>query len=214
MSFDESHIADVVIWDSHPLALGATPVQVIIDGIPQLSSPQTVPKPASKQQVPQTPDFETEAKEAVQYEGLPPLGPLRSRTSVVVFTNVSAVLKKAAGEGGVLETFASPPDSVERATVVVQNGKIICEGTDATLDCASYLREDDYTVVNLNNGALQPGLVSVGSTLGLQEIAFETSTTDGVIFDPLTDDPPRMAGGVEYMPIALDGVQFGTRDAL
>ena len=26
--------ADVVLWDSHPLALGATPIQVFIDGVP------------------------------------------------------------------------------------------------------------------------------------------------------------------------------------
>ncbi|KAN0081191.1 hypothetical protein V8E55_008815 [Tylopilus felleus] len=31
-------ISDLAIWDSHPLALGATPVQVFIDGIPQLEA--------------------------------------------------------------------------------------------------------------------------------------------------------------------------------
>ena len=36
---------DIVIWDWHPLALGATPRQVYIDGIPQLEKPQELNKP-------------------------------------------------------------------------------------------------------------------------------------------------------------------------
>lgn len=28
--------ADIVVWDAHPLSLGATPLQVFIDGVPQL----------------------------------------------------------------------------------------------------------------------------------------------------------------------------------
>ena len=39
------HLA-IVIWDSHPLALGATPRQVYIDGIPQLEKPQELNKPS------------------------------------------------------------------------------------------------------------------------------------------------------------------------
>ena len=31
---------DIVIWDSHPLALGATPRQIYIDGAHQLENPQ------------------------------------------------------------------------------------------------------------------------------------------------------------------------------
>lgn len=31
--------ADVVLWDSHPLRLGATPTHVYIDGISQLAEP-------------------------------------------------------------------------------------------------------------------------------------------------------------------------------
>lgn len=35
----KNYDADLVLWDSHPLALGATPLQVFIDGIPQLRKP-------------------------------------------------------------------------------------------------------------------------------------------------------------------------------
>ena len=58
--------ADLVIWDSHPLALGATPIQVIIDGIPQLPARFVVEKPHSFQVVPKVPNFDKEADQTVR----------------------------------------------------------------------------------------------------------------------------------------------------
>ncbi|KAG6891468.1 hypothetical protein C0992_006199 [Termitomyces sp. T32_za158] len=83
--------ADLVIWDSHPLALGATPVQVFIDGIPQLQSPHVVRKPKAFQKSPKVPNFDKEAAKAVEYEGLPPLAPAKPLPSTTVFTNISSV---------------------------------------------------------------------------------------------------------------------------
>ncbi|KAJ8496327.1 hypothetical protein ONZ45_g12505 [Pleurotus djamor] len=59
--------ADLVLWDSHPLALGATPIQVFIDGIPQLDNPFNVQKPASFQHSPKVPNFDDEAEAAIHY---------------------------------------------------------------------------------------------------------------------------------------------------
>ena len=42
-----SNRADIVLWDSHPLALGATPQQVWIDGIAQLGHASPVPPPSA-----------------------------------------------------------------------------------------------------------------------------------------------------------------------
>jgi imidazolonepropionase-like amidohydrolase len=61
--------ADVVLWDSHPLALGATPSQVFIDGIPQLKGLK-VEKPKSLQEVPKTPNFDKEANLTLKVESL------------------------------------------------------------------------------------------------------------------------------------------------
>ncbi|QRW21800.1 amidohydrolase family protein [Rhizoctonia solani] len=41
----QGYDADIVIWDSHPLSLGATPQQVYIDGSPQLDEPLFCPNP-------------------------------------------------------------------------------------------------------------------------------------------------------------------------
>jgi imidazolonepropionase-like amidohydrolase len=53
--------ADIVLWDSHPLSLGATPRQVFIDGIPQLDG-TIVEKSKVLQSAPKTPNFDKEAK--------------------------------------------------------------------------------------------------------------------------------------------------------
>lgn len=58
--------ADLVIWDSHPLNLGATPTQVIIDGIPQFSTQFAVQKSQSFQVAPKVPNFDKETQETVR----------------------------------------------------------------------------------------------------------------------------------------------------
>lgn len=204
-----------MFWDSHPLSLGATPTQVIIDGIPQLTSPYTVEKPSSYQDVPRTPDFDREAADAVKFEGLPPLAPAESTANLVVFTNVSNVwVKDNDGEGVIdLYDFFDSRDFVDgESVVVVEQGRVICSGPSST--CSSYMLRSDIPMIDLEGGALQPGLVSHGSALGLQEIAMESSTTDGEIYDPLLSDVPSVAGGARYLPRAVDGLQYGTRDAL
>ncbi|KAI0690099.1 hypothetical protein BC835DRAFT_1281669 [Cytidiella melzeri] len=204
--------ADVVIWDSHPLALGATPAQVFIDGIPQFSAPHTVLKPSSLQHAPNTPDFDQEVEDAVKHEGLPPLLTPQSSSETVVFTNVSAVFAKNPS-GTIVETLHTS-SLVSPATVVVQRGRVVCEQSGST-SCVSFLAGDQpQTIVDLKGGSLQPGLVTAGSSIGLGSIALEPSTIDSPAYNPLLGPPPAITGGDGYMPKAVYGLQFGTRDAL
>ena len=84
----EGYDADLVIWDSHPLSLGATPKQVFIDGIAQLDDAFVSEKPAIFQKVPKTPNFDREAENAIKYDGLPPLAPEKTISGTVIFINV------------------------------------------------------------------------------------------------------------------------------
>ena len=91
--------ADIVLWDSHPLALGSTPQQVWIDGIPQLTNPRTLTKSTAFQHLPNVPNFDKEAKETLKHDGLPPLEPKSSLKDTVIFANQfeSAVTSAFAG---------------------------------------------------------------------------------------------------------------------
>ncbi|KAI0666496.1 carbohydrate esterase family 9 protein [Trametes maxima] len=208
----EGYDADLILWDSHPLALGATPQQVWIDGIAQLKAPHLLSKPPPLQVRPKTPNFDKEAAETLQYDGLPPLEPKPSKSRTIVFTNVSAVYLR---EGQTVREFYAAHEeigAVQTGEVVIHNGRISCIKT--ALDSCGYTIDDDAEYIDLEGGAISPGLVTVGSSLGLEEIRSETSTSDGYVIDPLSHVVPEVVGGEGALIRASDGLQFGTRDAL
>ncbi|TRM69894.1 hypothetical protein BD626DRAFT_422385 [Schizophyllum amplum] len=197
----EGYDADIVLWDSHPLALGAAPQQVWIDGIPQLDSPNVVKKPEAFQRVPKTPDFEKEKAAAIKYEGLPPLVPKKT-SSTVVFTNVSSVFLRE--DNRIMQAMLPSAD----VNVVVKDGKLMCYACDVQESST------DAEYVNLQGGSVAPALISYGSPLGLEHIAAEASTSDGAVGDHLTAKQPAMLGGNGALIRAVDGLQYSTRDAL
>ncbi|KAH8119709.1 composite domain of metallo-dependent hydrolase [Phellopilus nigrolimitatus] len=207
----EGYDADIVLWDSHPLQIGATPVQVFIDGISQFQSPHIVEKPFLFHSVPETPNFDKEAKETLEYEGLPPLIPQRTIVDqATVFTNVSNIwLRKQASETIKLHSF-----SIEEGggVVVVEGGKVICEGSESV--CAMHLNSPNLITIDLRGGSISPGLVSYGTDLGLQEIGMEESTIDGTVYDGFSKKIPKILGGDSAVIRAADDLIFSTRNAL
>lgn len=200
----------MVIWDSHPLALGATPTQVFIDGIPQLDVPHVVFKPDSFKDLPKVPNFDREAEEAILFEGLPPLLPKRTSTDIILFTNVNSVILPRCGD--LAEAYTAPGD--ETGVVVIRDGNITCYGSEAACSLNDLTGGERVRVVDLQGGAISPGLLTYGSPLGLQEIEAEPSTGDGLVFDPLTRQVPKLVGGDIPIVRAVDGLQFAGRDSL
>ncbi|KAF9061078.1 hypothetical protein BDP27DRAFT_1338711 [Rhodocollybia butyracea] len=206
----EGYDADIVLWDSHPLAIGATPKQVLYDGVAQLKNPFSSSKPAALQHVPQTPDFSEETEAALKYDGLSPLEPKESVSDRIIFQNFSSLFLYIGD--GVEQIFAAEQYSGEPQIVVVEGGKIVCTGTSEVCFTSSHMKT---RVMDLQEVPLRkPGLLSYGSHLGLVHIAGEPSTQDGVQFDGLTQRIPNILGGEEVVVRAVDGLQFTTRDAL
>ncbi|KAH8678235.1 amidohydrolase [Xylariales sp. PMI_506] len=143
--------ADIVVWDSDPLSVGATPIQVWIDGTAQFDKPIELEKPITAPIVP-----------IQQAEGIPD-EPIE--VTDVVFTGLSkSFLSENAVEGADL-------------TVAVSNGKITCVGSCISeLQAAS---EAGSKVVHLKNGYLTRSFVAYGSTLGLNAIDAEKTTDNG-----------------------------------
>lgn len=197
----EGFDADIVIWDSHPLSLGATPLQVFIDGIRQFQAPQVSIKPPFMQRCPDTPNFDKEATEAFEHEGLPPLIP--KSVQHAIFINVSGVYTRTTGDLSLEE---------HPEVVVARGGEIICTGTRLT--CSKTLDEvdDEVAVIDLEGGVIVPGFTTYGSPLGLTEIRLEPSTNDGRVYNPLAHDPPAIIG--DTLIRAIDGLQFEGRNML
>lgn len=207
------------------MQIGATPVKVWIDGILQ------VPVPPKKgdipgevivgkgkegrewREVPHVPNWDEERKRAIEWEGLPPLEAVK-KDEKVVFTNVRDVWTRRA-DGTVGKSFSARSDSVDDSdmgVVLVENGKITCAGTATTCVPTSYTSSSN--VVDLHGGSISPGLMSFGSRLGLEEIAYELSTGDGTQYNPFVKNIPEILGDVSGVLKAMDALQFATRDAL
>ncbi|KAF7984922.1 hypothetical protein HWV62_9825 [Athelia sp. TMB] len=203
---------DIVIWDSHPLSLGATPQQVYVDGLAQLNQPSVSPKSRPSQSLPTPPDFDAEAAAVIRYNGLPPLEPRKlERRRDVMFTNVNSIFFRPTNEeNGDIELLEHAGASEEWETVVVRNGTIICNGSGSRCREGS---EDDVEIVDLQGGSLSPGLITYGSPIGLVEMRLEPTTNDGMVLNPLVADPPSIFGPHPLI-CAIDGLQFGGRNML
>lgn len=152
--------ADIVVWDSDPLSVGATPVQVWIDGAAQLEDPIELKKPVDP---PKTPNTDL-TKESVREQ----------QSNTVIFTGISHIHHEyqsdLAGEG---ELHTEPQ------VAVVTEGKVVCVGS-----CKTQLKKLESSSkppkkVSLTNGYLTPPLTSFGTALGLQEIDAASETHDG-----------------------------------
>ncbi|KAK5126715.1 hypothetical protein LTR85_009649 [Meristemomyces frigidus] len=150
-----SYDADIVVWDSDPLSVGATPIQVWIDGTPQFDDPVELEKPAPE---PIKPDIAlgTLANEAAE-------------KADVVFSGVSKVLLP--GQERQLDTEGG------LGYLVVRGGVIACMG-----ECEDELlaaHEGRVDVIELRDGHIAPPMTAFGSFLGIEEIVAEEDTRDG-----------------------------------
>ncbi|KAL4247136.1 hypothetical protein ABKN59_001342 [Abortiporus biennis] len=205
--------ADVVIWDSHPLNLGAIPRQVWIDGIPQLNATSKglvgeTREGKEVQETPLVPTWDEESAATVQYEGLPPLGPNKVISGKVVLKNVKEVWER--GDSGVKERWSARP-SQGFGTVVLADGEISCVGRDGWCFAAA---ENADTTIDIHGGMVGPGLMTVGSRLGTEEMGFETSTGPGISFNPYIKNVPKVLEDAGGLVRAADSLKFQTRDAL
>lgn len=146
--------ADVVVWDSDPLSVGATPVQVWIDGTSQWEDPVELKKPVTAPLVPDQALNKTNEETA--------------QLKDVLFTGVAKVL---------LPGHDEVTSSEGTFNVAVSGGKLTCVGTcEAELHSATTA---GTKVVHLKNGYLTDSFTAFGSTIGLNEIDAEASTDDG-----------------------------------
>ncbi|CAE6451854.1 unnamed protein product [Rhizoctonia solani] len=191
----QGYDADIIIWDSHPLSLGATPQQVYIDGSPQLDEPFILSKPNWAQTSPRTPSWDKEAKRTKESDGLPDL--LDSQNpDTILFKNVDSFVRDR-------PQVIRPQD-----VVVASRGRVVCVGA-----CASYV-VPEARIVDLQGGSIIPGLIGSGASIGLVEIDQEPSTNDGSVPDPLERDVPTIVGGDGFLARGVDGISFTGRNAL
>lgn len=228
--------ADLVVWDAHPLSVGATPRQVFIDGVATLDPQQVeastahvvtsegaggsnhvkhrgAEKPAMRATI------SPEAKRAVCTRVQEP-----GRAFVITgirksFLDEYPNLLPSARQKG-----SSDLDGIgDNITLVIDNGQVTCLGVSSASahDCGpaeaqlyeTYDRDNIVTMA-LQNGHLTRGLVAVTSALGMAEIAMDPTTGDGVAnIIPLPKDSSNNNNN-HVVPYAKYGVSLdGPRGA-
>lgn len=212
--------ADLVVWNTHPLRMGATPVEVVVDGVPQLREHAPVPAaelPGSKKgeheaapKAPKAGNFTKDIEavkssydEIITFESLAFPSAKEPTRNCTVFTNVKE------------RYFRTPSSSVasstDSSTIVVEGGKILCSGPS----CSSFSSICSH-FIDTQGGYILPGLTSYGSNLGLTDIVSENQASDGNTLDPITSANP-VVQTAEYLrswptPRAVDGLQWGGHD--
>ncbi|PYI36280.1 amidohydrolase [Aspergillus indologenus CBS 114.80] len=161
--------ADLVIWDDHPLQVGATPIEVFIDGRAVLESP-ALPSVQDEGIVGQAapavrPSVATAERDRV-------CAPVRDKTSDanILFTGIQHVLLNST-------TTHYPTETAQDIVLLLTNGQIAC--LDSRSTCLAQTTREALTQIDLKNGYITPGLVAFGNKLGIEDIASEPSTGAG-----------------------------------
>lgn len=148
--------ADIVVWDSDPLSVGAAPAQVWIDGTAQFDEPVELNKPYAEPIVPD--------------ESLSHIVEEPSEMADVFFQGITKILLQN-------ETAYEAPSEGDTFNVAVSKGQITCVGScNAELDIATAAGIEP---IRLKNGYLTRAFVAAAGTLGLSEIDAESATNNG-----------------------------------
>ncbi|KAI2634617.1 amidohydrolase [Xylaria nigripes] len=172
--------ADIVVWDSDPLSVGAAPVQVWIDGTAQFEDPVELVKP-----------LEAHVDSPKQ----------------VLITKEDAISTSDLIITGVSKSFISRESATattDDLTVVITKGKITCIGicTEEQLQAA---QANGAKTIDLEKGYITKPFTAFGSLIGLNAIDMEQITDNGegpTIFsrgvDGLTLDTKKLHYAQKY----------------
>ncbi|KAL2013198.1 hypothetical protein VTN00DRAFT_723 [Thermoascus crustaceus] len=182
--------ADIVVWNSHPLTVGATPLQVYIDGKATLD-PAKTRKPLSSESLSKKPKMRP----------APPAG----------FQELCSKIQREPGAiiiTGITRSYLDYPSTEtspdEPLTMTINSGRITCLGHHD--DCISTSKPIDH-IIKLEDSHVLPGLTAFSSSLGLVEIPAEPSTSDGTVSSNLDPFDPNNIIYAKY-GVHLEGRAF------
>lgn len=155
--------ADLVIWNSHPLLVGATPLQVYIDGRATLNPEGVVKAGVSPQ--------DQELRSPVLRETV--TASEKAKTCEEIEKPNARITITGIKKSYLNDEFTQSEGDL---TLITEAGKIICFGPSSLCPHTT-----TGPTIALQNGYLSPGLTAISVSLGLAEIAMDDSTSDGSI---------------------------------
>lgn len=200
--------ADLVVWDAHPLSLGATPLQVFIDGVGQLNQSQVFSSMRSSL------EYEIPTRDAAQRPQVRRVqddqfndriceAAMTPGASFVV-TGIQRALVDSNPELG----NSSDAAGAGPMTLVINKGKISCFGTSESCSKQTHelLEAGQPVQISLQQGHITPGFTALTRGLGMTELEMLKTSGDGVVKGQKLSDPSTIAHAAHG--VWLEGKQF------
>ena len=200
--------ADIVVWDSHPLSIGATPLQVFVDGQAQLDQEMVEESMGANFTSPSTGEASSDVQPHMRYEPEELLrkdicSKVKHSRDIVITGIRRAFVDKYPHFGASASEMADEP-----LQLVIESGRIICLGSSK--QCAQPTDRVKAIVesvhISLKDGSVFPGLTAITGSLGMREIAGLDSTGDGEPKGQKISDPESVVYAKHG--VWLDGKQF------
>ncbi|KJK65844.1 MetdephydrolaseC [Aspergillus parasiticus SU-1] len=160
--------ADLIVWDDHPLQVGATPLEVFIDGRAVLGNSDSLELLIHNSSSVESPGAPAPRPSILEHEKEDICSRVHKSPSKLLFTGIKKVL---------VDTPISLEDTSD-VVLLIEDGKVVCLNKRSTC-LSSKQEEQNVTEFNLNEGYITPGLVAFGNNIGIQDIPSEESTGDG-----------------------------------
>ncbi|KAI8965596.1 hypothetical protein F5Y11DRAFT_367932 [Daldinia sp. FL1419] len=180
---------DLVVWNRHPLQVGATPLEVYIDGNSVVRASDSLWK----------------ASESIsRSKGAPTSRPNDSPESVCVEGQSNLVIRGSKmsfiGDDG----SRNEHPETGNLTIVVRDGRVVCVGESKCNALARQAVENQIPVINVQDGYILPGLTIVTRQHGLTEMHQEPSTSDGLSTGDNYERPLSSRHGIKFDGIHLE----------
>lgn len=169
----EGYDADLVIWDNHPLVLGAKAKEVLVDGIPAFNFTKIDGK--YKQELPKQ-------RKVTTPERCP------NGNSFIILGLTNRIRDKLFDQSKSLKIGNSEDGQY---VAVIANNELICLGGSEFCQLENFKH---YPTVHLNGGYILPAVTGISQSIGLQEMPNESDTSDGSIPDAIGDLPHSVYG--------------------
>ncbi|KAI9276924.1 hypothetical protein BDA99DRAFT_554869 [Phascolomyces articulosus] len=211
-SIETGKDADIVIWERHPLRLGARPKRVIVDGIEldyQVSWTKHVDELVEEDNEKSTLNMEVKEVEEMEMDSeMRHWLPTPSHETMTLEDhglNNPTLLNEACSPNtdsfvlrNISALYMGPGQTFTGSVyLIVKDGQVACAGKECDRDHVEW--PSSSPVFEMGGAVVIPGLVSTGVPLGLGEIQAESSTLDGYAENDITDPdlPQRIVRAVD-----------------
>ncbi|KAI0111757.1 hypothetical protein F4814DRAFT_423498 [Daldinia grandis] len=180
---------DLVVWNRHPLQVGAVPLEVYIDGKSVVRASDSLWKASESK-----PSF----KEAPisRPSDIPNTACISGQSDIIIRGARTSFI----GDDGLRNEHPETGD----LTIVVRSGHVVCVGESKCDVAVRQAIEDQVPSIDVRDGHILPGLTIVTRQHGLTEMRQEPSTSDGSSTGEEFERPLSSRFGIKFDGIHLE----------